>query len=371
MATTSNPNKEDLEFRNEVIDKLLDSVDCARHLKDSFGQFLGNITADANHKHLAYHLFCTVTLYISKQISLDEEQMSVLCRKHSTVSSYAESNVACPKQSDLSSSDTLPSAEVQGKITSAAKDVVNGNVDNLCTTLEHINIARSRTPDSFGREAKKYVPVTPHFYQAVNPNDAANLKSHYPFGYRVMTKQGWSANSGLGPDGTGIRRPIDANTSAYACHSPIGLGYHIYAPKAGSNVPVGGNSEKVEKQTIKLTGAAKAWNQYVADPDTGDKIAKTVYRYDDAINPVRLTRLTHTPTQTQPIPSTTNNNTKTIVQDQCVISDKWKDTSNYTSARYAQKNISQGIPGKTGKTSVESGDFVPCSSSNLEGWGGW
>lgn len=68
MATTSTLHEADLEFRNEVISKLLDSVDCAKHMKDSFGQFLGSITADANHKHLAYHLFCIVCNILVKYV---------------------------------------------------------------------------------------------------------------------------------------------------------------------------------------------------------------------------------------------------------------------------------------------------------------
>ena len=58
--TAPTQQREGLGLCSEVIDQLLQSVDCTQHLKDSLGQFLSNITADANHKHLAYHLFCTV-----------------------------------------------------------------------------------------------------------------------------------------------------------------------------------------------------------------------------------------------------------------------------------------------------------------------
>lgn len=64
MAVASNLHETDMEFRNEVIDRLLHSVECARHFKASLGQFLANVTTDANHKHLAYHLFCTVRVVI-------------------------------------------------------------------------------------------------------------------------------------------------------------------------------------------------------------------------------------------------------------------------------------------------------------------
>ncbi|KAI3328392.1 hypothetical protein F4824DRAFT_493174 [Ustulina deusta] len=361
MATTSTLHEADLEFRNEVISKLLDSVDCAKHMKDSFGQFLGSITADANHKHLAYHLFCIVTLYISKQTTLDEEQMSVLCRiieqlrqewgdgdassETSAASLYTKNDDVCSKQSASPSTAALPRTEAGGTMNFAAKSVVSGEANNICEALQNISIARSTTPDSFVREAEKCILTSPSFHGAVGSKDTADLESQYPFGYRLMTEQGWSGQSGLGADGSGIQRPLDAYTLSrvFKDHeSPVGLGYAL---NAGKKVPTNGNSTgESKKQTNGFAGASTAWNQYVTDPRTGDETAKSGYNYEAAINAPRGTRVDYGKR------IQTKGKTKTIVQDQCVINDNWKDTSNYASTPQAQKNMSQGISGKTPKT---------------------
>ncbi|KAI0410311.1 hypothetical protein F5X98DRAFT_368885 [Xylaria grammica] len=390
MAMPSSSQTADLEFRSEVINKLLDSVDCAKNLKNSFRQFLLNITADANHTHLAYHLFCTVTLYISQRITLDEEQMSVLCRiigqlrqewgdsnapsEHSTTSSYNEDIVVRPEKTVLPGSPNLPCTEVRGAIALAAEDAANNDIGYILETLEHANIARSGTPDNFVREVEKHVPAAFNFQRAANMDSTAGLESQYPFGYRLMAKQGWSGHSGLGPNGTGIRGPIDADTTACVFRiqdSPRGLGY---TPKANSNAPLGGAStEKTEKQINEFAGARAAWPHHVADTRTGDKTARTVYRHDSSTtNLVQPTRLVQgAPIHTQVVSSTTtNNNTKTIIRDKYVTNDNWKDTSNYASTPHAQKNVSREIWGKTVKPPfVEAGDFVPCGGSSAEeGW---
>ncbi|KAI0537603.1 hypothetical protein GGR58DRAFT_471185 [Xylaria digitata] len=368
MATTSDSNEADLEFRNEVIDKLLDSVDCTKYLKDSFGQFLGNITVNTNHKQLAFHLFCTVTLYISKQTTLDQEQMSVLCRiigklrqewsdgdassEHSIAPSYTENNVVCPKRSASSGSTTLPCAEVDDAMASTAKGAVGDDIGSVCETLKHTNIACPSTPENFVRGAEKHIPGTSNFDQAINSKDVDDLKSQYPFGYRLMAKQGWSDSSGLGPNGTGIRRPIHTDTSTGVFRdrdSPLGLGY---LPKASSNIIVDGSRPENAEQTKRFTSTATTWHQYVAEYLTRGGTAETNDQSDHATNLMRPTRLAHkASTQTQTIPSSTGNSkTKIIVQDECVINDVWKDTSKYACAPRAGKNESRGILGKMGIT---------------------
>ncbi|KAI1828450.1 hypothetical protein F4861DRAFT_544696 [Xylaria intraflava] len=88
-------------FRSEVINKLLESVD-NQALKAPLAECLQVMTDKANHKNMARDLFTTVraipisflsyvpegnaklqtqvTVYIAKNLFLDEEQLSVLCR---------------------------------------------------------------------------------------------------------------------------------------------------------------------------------------------------------------------------------------------------------------------------------------------------
>ncbi|KAI0104762.1 hypothetical protein GGR51DRAFT_560760 [Nemania sp. FL0031] len=331
MGATPNPPKADVEFRNEVIDQLLVSVDYAEDLKSSLGQFLASITAKTNHKHLAYHLFCTITLYISKQTTLDEEQMIVLCRiieqlkrewSDDDASSEgtnapphartADDDDICPKKSLPS---MLPSAESDSAGASSVENTAIDDIQNLCQTLDHINVARSTTPDSFVREAKRHTLTAPDFHKAVIKEDTDDLKSQYPFAHRLMTKQGWSHQNGLGPDGSGIQRPIDADIVAHIFKekkSSSGLGY---TPRASGEEPANGSPmDRAGKQTDASPSTAPAWNQYVADPDTGDKKARNGYKYEGPAGTVRDIRRQFTPT---------NANVKTIVQGQYTIKDSW------------------------------------------------
>ncbi|KAJ8128965.1 hypothetical protein O1611_g4666 [Lasiodiplodia mahajangana] len=365
MENTPNLPQVDIEFRNEVIDQLLVSVDHAKDLKASVGQFLANITAKTNHRHLAYHLFCTITLYISKQTTLDEEQMIVLCRiieqlqrewsgddatsGHPNVSPYtstADSDDTWPKRNFR---PVLPHAEPDRIGTSDAKNAAGDDIENLCGALDPMNIARSTTPDSFVREARRHTLTAPNFHNAVIQEDASDLKSQYPFGHRLMTKQGWSQQSGLGPDGTGIQRPIDADIVAHTFQeskSSVGLGY----TKAQAN----DSPTETRKQTDALPSTAPAWHQYVADPNTGDKRARNMYRYEGSSGTAGAIRGQLTPT---------NANVKTIVQGQYTINDSW-----IGAARRIQDDMGQEVVGKTANEPSENdSDFVP-HSGDSQGW---
>ncbi|KAI0189339.1 hypothetical protein EV127DRAFT_408876 [Xylaria flabelliformis] len=363
----------DINFRREVINQLVNSVDCTEHLKTSFRQFLGNITADVKHKDLAYHLFLTTTLYISKKVVLDEEQMAVICRTveqlrqewsnegASSEPSNTTSHIRVSEHDDMYPSpfSVAPSLRVEPEdaITPAASKVADGDVGSMCDTLERIRFSRSTTPDSFVREAEKHVLVAPNFHEAVQPKDTADLSSQYPYGYKLMRKQGWSNRSGLGPDGSGIQRPIDAYALANFLgenESPTGIGF---ASKPSSTAPTNGNSAgKLEKRTNKVTAAVSPWRQYAADPYTGDKSAKNGYRNNDAISTVQ--------------PNTeTDGNTNTIDQDQCVIKDVWKDTSKHKSTHHIQKNATPhgSSWGVTNAPPENTNVFVPCTST-YRGW---
>ncbi|KAI0872655.1 hypothetical protein GGS24DRAFT_466567 [Hypoxylon argillaceum] len=370
MAVASNLHETDMEFRNEVIDQLLHSVDCARHFKASLGQFLANVTTDANHKHLAYHLFCTVTLYISRKTTLDEEQMTVLCRiieqlRHewggdnaSSESSHTPPHTirttdhddVLPKQGHTSSTATVPRAEAGYTMNSTSKDIAKAG--NVCEAVENTKITRSTTPDSFVRAAKKHTPTTPNFHEAVTPEDKADLKSQYPFGHRLMTKQGWSHRSGLGPDGSGIQRPIDADVLARA----IGP---AYAPKASGEAHANDNyTDETRTRADSSNGKARAWHQYVADPDTGDKSAKKGYGYDETADTTGRIRGTHG------INASNNSNSRTFSQDNYVINDSWRGVSNRRSSPHVQDHVPYKVLEKKANSDSEKSVFVPCSGNS-------
>ncbi|KAI1356569.1 hypothetical protein F5Y01DRAFT_309978 [Xylaria sp. FL0043] len=371
MAKDSSLHEADLDFRNEVIEKLLASVGWPQHLKDSLGQFLHVATADANHKHLAYHLFCIATLYISKQINLDEEQQSVICRtveqlrrdwgggdapsenlplrgENGHSKQTAVSNTITNghfEQNGSAGHAVEPHAEDEGAVASTGKDLATGGVNEACPAPDSPSIARSATPDSFVRGGEKCILEGPNFHGAVSSDDGTDLKSQYPFGFRLMSKQGWGQQNGLGPDGSGIPRPLDANTvrNAYGLNEPpIGLGYE--GQINGKKTVL-----KEEKLPGSYAGKAKAWKSYVEDPRTGDEKARSDSKCDTA----GVARHEIVPKK---------GDTKLIFQDDNIITDTWKSSSDPRRASRTQKNAQQGVSGQ-----VDSGVFVPYVD-NSEGW---
>ncbi|KAI1312585.1 hypothetical protein F5Y03DRAFT_241648 [Xylaria venustula] len=379
MAKKSIPREADFEFRNEVIDKLLDSVDCAKHLKDSFRQFLGNITTGTNHEDLAYHLFCIVTLYLSKKTNLDDEQMSAICRiieqlrrewggsdtsaVNSPVPLYTEDKDGYfRKTGSPSGVATMPVPEAGGAMVFAAQNVASSGADEICDTLHQISIGRSATPEGFVRGADNCIISTPDFHKGIISDDETDLKSHYPFGYRVMAGQGWSSQDGLGPNGFGIQRPLDAITLAnmHGDHeSPIGLGY---ASKANDTASMNGKSEHNSKEQVKVSvNKATAWHQYGKDPRAGDEVAKSGYKFRTAIDTSR-TNITHTDRKQK------EGGLKVIIQGQCAINDKWKDTSKDKGVSQSQRNMSQGAFEKTKSPPSEYTHFFVPYSGRSQGW---
>ncbi|TRX96665.1 hypothetical protein FHL15_002567 [Xylaria flabelliformis] len=373
------PDEADINFRREVINQLVNSVDCTEHLKTSFRQFLGNITADVKHKDLAYHLFLTTTLYISKKVVLDGEQMSVICRtveqlrqewSNEGASSELSSTISHTRVSEHdmhpSPFSDAPSLRVEPEdaITPAASKVAEGDVGSMCDTLERIRFSRSTTPASFVREAEKHVLVAPNFHEAIQPEDTADLSSQYPYGYRLMRKQGWSNRSGLGPDGSGIQRPIDASALASFLGDNESLTDMEFASKSSSPAPTNGIiAGKLEKRTNKVAAGVSPWRQYAADPYTGDISAKNGYGNNDRISTAQPNTLL------QGVTTETDGNTNTIDRDQCVIKDVWKDTSKHKSTRHIQKNATPpgSSWGVTNAPPENTNVFVPCTST----FGGW
>ncbi|KAJ2986448.1 hypothetical protein NUW58_g5021 [Xylaria curta] len=356
------PDEIDSRFRHGVIDYLLEPIDCPDYVKASVREFLRAITTKTMHKHLAYHLFCTINIFISRRTILDEEQRSVLRRTteqllqewsdnntspdsshtpplHTGVSVHSD---ASPKQSTPINTVNSLHTEPGHVLGSDTERLARGDVDNLCEAFNRIVFARSSTPRSFVRATEKRVLATPRSHEAISSEDAAHLESQYPFGYNLMTKQGWSDSEGLGPDGSGIRRPIDAHyvTRGFRDHgSSAGLGL---ASNASSRVLTNGNSTRhAMKQANTLASPAALRNQYIADPHAGDKTAKTVSR---AI-----------------IRQNAENNTtnEAIAQDQYLIEDKWKDTSNNTSTYYTRENFPKVLARAAKEPSKDAGLFVP------------
>ncbi|KAI0817412.1 hypothetical protein GGR55DRAFT_620335 [Xylaria sp. FL0064] len=238
-----------------------------------------------------------------------------------------------------------PHAEAEGAVAFTGKDLATGDVNEACPALHSPSIARSTTPDSFVRGGEKCVLDGPNFHGAVSSDDGADLKSHYPFGFRLMSEQGWGQQNGLGPDGSGIPRPLDANTvrHAYGIHeSPVGLGYE--GQTNGKKTML-----KEEKLPGSYAGNAKAWKSYVADPRTGDEKAKSDSKCDIA----QVAYQDRVPKK---------DGTKIIFQDDNIITDTWKKPSDSARASRTHKNAQQGVSGR-----VDSDFFVPYTD-NSEGW---
>ncbi|KAI0555334.1 hypothetical protein F4679DRAFT_523354 [Xylaria curta] len=369
----------DINFHHEVINQLANSMGCAEHLEIAVRSFLSAITTNVKYKDLAYHIFLTVTLYISKKVILDEEQMSVICRtveqlrqewgNEGASSELSNSYMRVPKQDDMHPNplNVAPSlrTELGDAITPAVNNVTEGDIGSVCDVLERVQFSRSDTPDSFVREAEKHVLVAPNFHGAIQPKDTADLSSQYPYGYKLMRKQGWSNQSGLGPDGSGIQRPIDADAMAHCFgdnESSAGIGF---ASKSNSKAHTNGNSSgKPEKQTNESSGAVSPWRKYTADPYIGDKSAKDSYG-NNAINATQRDKVPRRAT------TETNGNTHTTTdQDQCVIKDTWVDTSKHKSTHHVHKNATPcesslrvaKVPPKNINV------FVPCTGTKGGGW---
>lgn len=233
----------------------------------------------------------------------------------------------------------------------ATKDIEGGDFDNIRGVLEHAKIPRPITPIGFVREAGKHTPTTPKIPEAMKSKDKADLESQYPFGHRLMTKQGWLDQSGLGPDGSGIQRPIGADILARNLTEgeyPAGLGYK---PKTnGISLAHRNHGQKVT-----------AWYQDAADPHIG---AKTVCRDHDAADGAGQIKVAH------PIAALTSANSKTIIQDRYIIYDNWKVTPTHRNTPRARDNASHRILGKMAKEpSEKTSVFVPHSDdSSFKGW---
>ncbi|KAI1736728.1 hypothetical protein F4680DRAFT_451583 [Xylaria scruposa] len=368
----------DTNFHHEVINQLVDSMGCAEHLESSVRRFLSDITTNVKHKDLAYHLFLTVTLYISKKVVLDEEQMSAICRtveqlkqewgNEGASSELSNSYTRVPEQDDTHPNPlgVAPSlrTEPEAAITPTVSNATEGDIGSVCDVLERVQFSRSITPDSFVRGAEKHVLVAPTFHGAMQPKDTADLSSQYPYGYKLMRKQGWSNQSGLGPDGSGIQRPIDADAMAHCFgdnESSAGVGF---ASKSSSKVPTNGISAgKPEEQTNEFAGEVSPWRQYAADPYTGDKSAKDSYE-NNAISKTQRNRVLQRAT------IGTNGNTNTTDQDHCVIRDTWVDTSKHEGSHHAQKNATPhgSSLGAVKAPPKNTNVFVPCASTKGGGW---
>ncbi|GAP86222.1 hypothetical protein SAMD00023353_0303650 [Rosellinia necatrix] len=351
MAKTPDPYGADLEFRNGVIKHLIDSVDCTEHLGVSLEQFLGNITAGVNHKHLAYHLFCIVNLYIAKQTTLDQEQMSAIRRiieqlreewSNNTTSlgcSSTQPHTSFPIHSDKPCAwrESFPSPRTE------LIDATEHDVESVCEALNHVDIAHPSTPDRFVREDEKYMLKPTNFHEAVESKEMDDLKSQYPFGHRVMRGQGWLASRGLGPDGLGIPRPLDTNLLIRDLkhhESPHGLGY---VPKTYENAHTMSDSTKgTAEKTEAPVSPVKAWQEYVADHRIDDRATKTSRGYEPRIDASSVAT------------ALTDDCIKATVQDQYVINDIWKNPAAYKGTTGARGNAFSGILGKRSKESPKT-----------------
>jgi hypothetical protein len=255
----------------------------------------------------------------------------------SGVSTVAVVKAATIDTSDVTRGDTIDTNDV--------------DINEMCEAFERTSIARSTTPPGFVRGAEKYVPGTPNFHRDVSLKDAVDLKYRYPFGHRLMAKHGYHDQGGLGLDGSGIQRPIDAHKLANEVRdreSSIGLGYK---PKGKGKAPVNGHSTFVtEEPTTGLTGLAVAWKKCVADPHAGDKTAQKGYTINGA---------KHSAAQatTHGKGAANQANTTTITYKEYIIKDTWKDRAK--SNGHSPNEEAQGQTSEVASIMQDSGRAIP------------
>lgn len=300
MAENSELQQANLAFRSDVINRLLESTDLPDHVKASVGGFLGSITTDTKHEALAYHLFCTVIVYISERITLGDEQEFVLTQVIEKIRQEWKSE--------------------------APSDTKAGH--------------------------------DPH--EAAGKKGTSRLEAHYPYGYRVMTEQGWSDQKGLGPNESGIPEPIDIDTRGRASVGPqssIGLGYKKNAVNDTSTT-----GEGREKPQRNVKASAVAWNDYTMNPRTGDETAKSAYTYDG-----KTDKKSHVGSA-EGAAASANASVEISAEGQYVLNDEWKPTSPRTTTPRTHAQISPGTQ--------RNGSEVPSSvtynfahyTDNSKGW---
>ncbi|KAI1811653.1 hypothetical protein GGS20DRAFT_592853 [Poronia punctata] len=233
---------EDHRFRREVVDLLLgpdyDNFDEKASLQD----FLEDAETSPHPKRLAYRLFCSALLYISKNKDLTSNQEDVLYGLVQEVSRewFGEE----PLQAQSSPSPTLgpdnggryepmgnyaePSVHLGSNGASFPQNAESDGLGEVREALERTHIGRSPTPEGFIREKSPYVPESAVFHNTWGPRALDRLYRKYPKGVELMCKQGWDGTSGLGPRGEGIKVTVDdsrIDQHVGGPHIPYGLGY--------------------------------------------------------------------------------------------------------------------------------------------------
>lgn len=242
-------------------------------------------------------------------------------------------------------------------------DVISDDAEDVCQALQHCILARSTTPYGFVREMEEWALAPTNFHEAVGSKDTAHLESQYPFGYRVMTRQGWEDKGGLGPHGSGIPSPLDGETLALAYRDPetsTGLGY---ATKASTKVTENDTFTQATNKRINMVAdpASTAWHKYAEDPFAGDLAARSNYVYDETSVPRRAVL-------SRSLPTETDGNVNIIVQGQWIIEDTWKDTSNHLSDPDSKKDVSEEIPIIKSETIITEPWNFAGSNTSFNGW---
>ncbi|KAI8632500.1 hypothetical protein F5Y19DRAFT_492324 [Xylariaceae sp. FL1651] len=233
MAETSKHYEDSSEqFREELFSQLLEFAEIPNDAKTSLRQFLTKITASANNKALAQRLVQSATFYLSTQKLLNDEQQRVLgC----LVEQLAKDGRVDPSATSLSITDraigqnvascAAPQSRIGNDIAAAA---TRTDISGLCKTLENTKIAtNANAPPAFTPETKKHRSFPPNSSHQTAKGDSSTLKDQYPFGHKILAKQGWDDKGGLGPDGRGIRHPIDPYVLAQGLDSVAGLGSNL------------------------------------------------------------------------------------------------------------------------------------------------
>ncbi|CAJ2501334.1 Uu.00g041870.m01.CDS01 [Anthostomella pinea] len=370
--------------------KMLNSILAEANISDDDKEFIGNFIADKVNEQdattIAYRSLCSISAFLDSQGFLTGIQRAVLVKLVEDLWSRIDragpvlaiedapapvgndetgnkedgmsTSKACDEQEaqDLqefldfqgaqeakdaqAAQDARGTQDAQAVASSATTPRNDGGADILAQGINDVSLNDNAPTPGFVKEKEAYQPKPVNFHahtvdagKGTSPTKSVfrlgqELKQAYPFAHRLMKEQGWTPGRGLGPDGTGIQKPIDAHSlagidktivaadgvghsgrKAAEDHNAVArddeqrLDYHLShlrdymfptvespprrvsapARSAAPTAPVKGSEMTMQSAQSHQTGQAQggtgptAWSQYTKDPRAGDASAKPGY----------------------------------------------------------------------------------------------
>ncbi|KAI2635973.1 hypothetical protein GGS21DRAFT_542852 [Xylaria nigripes] len=320
----------DMPFQKAVIKILLDSVPLKEDFKQPFAQCLSVVTIDTDQKKLVKELFKTLTFFISKNTVLDDEQKSVLKRTIKQLEDWdtkqesgnGEEPVKAPAnrvpgsgQENLSAASTHI-AHVVGEIQSFSKE--SGADDNLKELHKEFADTRKDFPDEDADNSVEIIikpkegsARLPHERVKRNPNGSKPPSHHYSHPENINRWNDEHANIDM-PDNLPEsafkaaieNQTMDRNTDHQqdidrgdtSCAKPQQSTYFApqkeqtaYTPPAPTAKQASNDLGPQEpKQPDTPRPKVSTWQQFAADPQSGDLAVKKIYESHSIANRERL-----------------------------------------------------------------------------------